>query len=115
MTEKFPIATAKKADELAGTYAKVKTLAKDFGFAKIAEMKDEVVKKAMTDSKKPAEFIVEVETDKTMIVQLVCDVKGKMRSVLGRSEIRTAKDYTSAKALASNASLKKTAAEMFAG
>jgi hypothetical protein len=46
--------------------------------------------------------MVELEiSGKIAIVQLVCDVKnGSMRSVLGRKEIKTAKDAESARNLA---------------
>jgi hypothetical protein len=111
MPEKFPLGTAKKADELAKVYSEVKTAAKDYGFKAVAELKADVVKKAMADSKKAADFIVEVDAAKTMTVQLVCDVKGKLRSVLGRNEIKSVDDYKKAIKLGSNANLKKVAAE----
>ena len=78
-------------------------------------MKSDQVKKAMTDGKKGADFLVEVDIAKTMIVQLYCEVKGQMRTVLGRSEIKSIEDYNKAKALGKSASLNKAKAEMFGG
>ena len=60
----------------------------------------------MTDKKKAADFVVEVDTSgKTIIAQLVCDVKGAMRSVIGRKEIRTVKEFQDAVMLAKNQAL----------
>ena len=112
MSEKITIASAKTAKDLAGVYAKVKTDAKGYGFTSVAALKEEVVSKAMTDSKKPADFIVEIETSKVFIIQLVCDVKGAMRSVIGRKEIKTVKDFQDATALAKNQALAKVAKQI---
>ena len=108
MGEKIVIETAKDAKKLDETYTKVKGLAKGYGFKSVAELKGDVVKKAMADAKKQADFIVEADiAGKSLIVQLVCDVKGKMRSVIGRSEIKDKKEFQQATALAKVQSLKK--------
>ncbi len=70
MSEKIAIASAKTAKDLAGVYAKVKNDAKGYGFTSVAALREEVVGKAMTEKKKPADFIVEVETSKFFTVQL---------------------------------------------
>ena len=113
MSEKFPMETAKKPADLDDTYKKVKAAAKDYGFTSVAELKSDVVKKAMTDSKKAAEFVVEVDIDQAMMVQLFCEVKGKMRSVLGRSQITSVEQFKAARALAKNGNLKKASEGMF--
>ena len=113
MTEKIQIASAKAAKDLAATYAKVKTDAKGYGFSSVTALKEDVVGKAMTDKKKSADFVVEVDiSGKVMIAQLVCDVKGALRSVIGRSEIKTGDDYAHATMLAKNQALAKAAKEM---
>jgi hypothetical protein len=112
MSEKIAIASAKTAKDLAGVYAKVKNDAKGYGFTSVAALREEVVGKAMTEKKKPADFIVEVETSKFFTVQLVCDVKGAMRSVIGRKEIKSVKDFEDAVMLAKNQSLAKVAKQL---
>ena len=113
MTEKFQIASAKAAKDLTAAYAKAKTDAKGYGFTSVTALKEDVVGKAMTDKKKPADFIVEVDiSGKVMIAQLVCDVKGVMRSVIGRKEIKTVEDFQHATMLARNQALAKTAKEI---
>jgi hypothetical protein len=108
MSEKFVIASAKTAKELGAAYDKAKSAAKGYGFSSVTSLKEEVVGKAMTDAKKGADFVVEVDTG---IVQLVCEVKGSMRSVIGRKEIKTVQDFKSASALAKNQAFQKTAKE----
>ena len=94
-------------------YAKVKTDAKGYGFTAVAALKEDVVGKAMTDKKKPADFVVEVDTSgKTIVAQLVCDVKGAMRSVIGRKEIKTVKEFQDAVMLAKNQALAKVAKQI---
>ncbi len=101
------IESAKKPAELDGVYAKVKHEAAGYGFSTVAELKSAVVRQAMTDSKKPADFIVEVQTgDRHVVVQLVCDVKGKIHSVLGRAEIKSIDQLNKAVSLAKNQNLK---------
>jgi hypothetical protein len=112
MAEKFPIATAKKPADLKAAYDKAKAAAKDYGFTSVANLKQEVVAKAMTDKKKQADFIVEIETKQHPIVQLVCDVKDVMRSVIGRKEIKTLEDFKSAKALAGIQAMQKWSKEI---
>ena len=113
MTEKITIASAKAAKDLAGVYAKVKTDAKGYGFSAVTSLKEEVVGKAMTDAKKPADFIVEVDTSgKSIIAQLVCDVKGAMRSVIGRKEIKTINEFQDTVMLARNQALAKVARQI---
>ncbi len=113
MTEKIVIASAKDAKELKATYDKVKTSAKGYGFSAVTALKEDVVGTAMTQKKKPADFVVEVDVSgKMMIAQLVCDVKGAMRSVIGRKEIKTVKDFQDATHLAKNQALQKTAKEL---
>jgi hypothetical protein len=112
MAEKFPIATAKKPTELKAAYEKAKTAAKDYGFTAVTNLKEDVVVKAMTDKKKPADFIVELDITNHPIVQLVCDVKGVMRSVIGRKEIKSVDDYKNAKGLAGLQSMQKWSKEM---
>lgn len=111
MSEKFVIASAKTAKELGAAYDKAKSAAKGYGFSSVTSLKEEVVGKSMTDAKKGADFVVEVDTGKVFIVQLVCEVKGSMRSVIGRKEIKTVQDFKSASALAKNQAFQKTAKE----
>ena len=107
MGEKILIASAKAPKDLKTIYDKVKTESKGYGFSAVANLKEDVVSKAMLDKKKGADFIVEVEVkDKLAIVQLVCDVKGAMRSVIGRKEIKSVDDYKNAVALAKIQSFK---------
>lgn len=116
MSEKIVIASAKTAKDLANVYAKVKTDAKGYGFSAVTALKEDVVSKAMTDKKKPADFVVEVDTgNKAIMAQLVCDVKGAMRSVIGRKEIKTVKEFQDATMLAKNQALARTAKEIFGG
>jgi len=111
MSEKFVIANAKTAKDLGSAYDKAKSASKAYGFSAVTSLKEDVVGKAMTDAKKGADFVVEVETGKVFMVQLVCDVKGVMRSVIGRKEIKTVEDFKSATALAKNQAFQKTAKE----
>jgi hypothetical protein len=114
--ESFVIATAKKPEELEDAYQTVKGHAKDYGFASVSALKAEVVKKAMTEAKKPAEFIVQAQSPgahKGLFLDLVCDVNKKMSTVLARKELKTIKEYDSAKALAKLKNLEKNKAEMF--
>ncbi len=105
--ETIVIATAEKPKDLATTYTKVKELAKGYGFTAVANLKEDVVGKAMTDHKKKAEFVVELEvSNDKATVDLVCDVgKGKMKSVIGRKEIKKVEDYVHAEKLAKNQNL----------
>jgi hypothetical protein len=113
MGEKFVIDAAKKSAELDKVYGQVKSHVGDYGFGKVTELKTDVVKKAMDEAKKPAEFVAEYDfVNKTLIGQLVCDVKGKMRSVIGRSEIKSKEEFKKFKALASNKTLNKNFDEM---
>ena len=109
MSEKYVIASAKTAKELDGAYAKAKSASKGYGFTSITSLKEDVVGKAMTDAKKGADFVVEVDTGKVFIVQLVCEVKGSMRSVIGRKEIKTVDDFKNATARAKIQAFQKTA------
>jgi hypothetical protein len=111
MSEKFVISSAKTAKELGAAYDKAKSAAKSYGFSAITSIKEDSISKAMTDGKKGADFVVEVDTGKVFIVQLFCEVKGTIRSVIGRKEIKTVDDFKSATALAKNQSFKKTALE----
>ena len=71
MAERIPIASAKTVKDLKTISDKVKTESKGYGFTSVANLREEVVGKAMTDKKKPADFIVEVEIkDKIALVQL---------------------------------------------
>jgi hypothetical protein len=113
MSEKITIASAKTAKDLAGVYAKVKTDAKGYGFTAVTALREEVVGKAMADKKKPADFVVEVDTSgKSIIAQLVCDVKGGIRSVIGRREIKSVKEFQDAVMLAKNQALAKVAKQI---
>jgi hypothetical protein len=113
MAEKIPIASAKTPKDLKTTYDKVKSASKDYGFTSVTNLKEDVVSKAMTDKKKAADFVVELEIKgKVAIVQLVCDVKGAMRSVIGRKEIKTVEDYENASALAKLQAFKKFKEEL---
>jgi hypothetical protein len=110
MSEKFPISSAKTAKDLGKAYDEAKKEAAKYGFTAVTALKEEVVAKAMTDTKKPADFVVEVDINgPVMLCQIYCEVKGSMKSVLGRKEIKTVDDYKKATALAKNANLKKVA------
>ena len=112
MGEKILIETAKSVKDLDGVYTKVKNGSKGYGFTAVAALKDDVVKNAMTESKKSADFIVEVDfVGNSIIAQLVCDVKGKMRSVIGRREIKSKEEWEKAVSLAKNQALSRSAAE----
>ena len=111
MAEKFVIVSAKSPKELGAAYDKAKASSKGYGFSSVTALKEDVVSKAMTTSKKAADFVVEVDTGKVLIVQMVCEVKGAMRSVIGRKEIKTVDDFKSATLLAKNQALQKTAKE----
>jgi hypothetical protein len=105
--KQIKIATADKPKDLATKYAEVKNKAKEFGFDAVTELKKDVVEKAMTDKKKKADFLVELDVvGKKGIVQLVCDVQGVMRSVIGRKQIETAEEYKKYHGLAKLQSLK---------
>lgn len=110
MSEKFPISSAKTAKELDKAYSEAAKEAKKYGFTTTTALKTEVVEKAMTTAKKPADFVVEVDINgAAMLVQMYCEVKGAMKSVLGRKEIKSVDDWKNAIALAKNANLKKVA------
>lgn len=103
MNKKITIASAKTAKDLKATYDKVKNDAKGYGFATTTALKEDVVGAAMTKSKQPADFVVEVADNgkgKPIIAQLVCDVKNSLRSVIGRREIKTVEEYKQAVSLA---------------
>jgi hypothetical protein len=110
MSEKFPITSAKTAKDLDKACSEAAKEAKKYGFTTTTALKNEVVEKAMTTAKKPADFIVEVDVNgAAMLVQMYCEVKGSMKSVLGRKEIKSVDDWKNAIALAKNANLKKVA------
>jgi hypothetical protein len=100
--EKIVIATAAKPADLKKTYEDVKAHRKDYAFDAVTNLKEDVVAKTMTDKKKGADFVVELEVSgEIAIAQLVCDVgNGAMRSVIGRKEIKSVDDWKSAKGLA---------------
>ena len=110
MSEKFPISSAKTAKDLDKAYDEAKREASKYGFTAVTALKSEVVEKAMTTAKKPADFIVEVDINgPVMLCQMYCEVKGSMKSVLGRKEIKSVDDWKKAIHLAKNANLKKVA------
>ncbi len=113
MGEKFVIDSAKKSAELDKVYGQVKSHVKDYGFDTVTALKTDVIKKAMDEAKKPADFVAEYDfVNKSLIGQLVCDVKGKMRSVIGRSEIKSKEDFKKFKGLAASKNLSKNFDEM---
>ena len=111
MSEKITIASAKAAKDLAGVCQGDRR--QGLRLTAVAALKEDVVGKAMADKKKPADFVVEVDTSgKTIMAQLVCDVKGAMRSVIGRKEIKTVKEFQDAVMLAKNQALAKVAKQI---
>lgn len=93
MTERAVLATAKKPGDLAGAYAEAKSDAKAYGFSAVTALKEDVVSHSMTEKKQPAQFVVEVDiSGKVLLVQMFCEVKGGVRSVLGRKEIKSVDD-----------------------
>ena len=110
MAEKFPLSTAKTAKDLGKAYDEAKKDAARYGFTTSTALKEAVIAKAMTDAKKPAEFVVEATIKGNMIVlDFYCEVKGAVKSVLGRKDLKDEKGWKDAVALARNANFAKVA------
>jgi hypothetical protein len=110
MAEKFPLGSAKTAKDLKSAYDDAKKEAAKHGFPTATALKEAVIAQAMTDAKKPAEFVIEAAIKGNMIVlDFYCEVKGSVKSVLGRKDLKDAKGWKDAVALAKNANLSKVA------
>ena len=108
----FSLGEAKKPEELAGVYNKAKSEAQKYELAVTTALKEDVVKKMMTDKKKPARFTIEIELGTNFIkLDFQCDVKDGGKWVFGRKMIASVEEYKKLKALAKLAHQNEVAKE----